>query len=70
MLIEKIREVYREFIDPVVAIEPMKSNQTSRCASNASDYSHSGMQARRQRRLRRLERSASHRVNGWSVRTW
>lgn len=70
MLIEKIREVYREFIDPVVAIEPMKTNQASRRASNASDYSQSETEARRQRRQRRLERAASHRVNGWTVRTW
>lgn len=70
MLIEKIREVYREFIDPVVTVEPMKAKEVVRPASNASDYSRCEMQARRQRRQRRLGRATQHNLNGWAVRTW
>ncbi|MBT8050385.1 MAG: hypothetical protein KJO70_04260 [Gammaproteobacteria bacterium] len=70
MLIEKIREVYREFIDPVVVVEPMESNEVVRSASNASHYSRSGAQARRLRRQRRLDRATRQRMNGWAVRTW
>ena len=70
MLIQKIREVYRDFIDPVVAVEPMKSARAESPASNASDYSRCQMKARRQRRNRRLGRAAAQNMHGWAVRTW
>lgn len=39
-------------------------------AANAGSWIKEGMQARRLRRQRRMQRSTSLRVNGWSVRTW
>lgn len=70
MLIEKIRDVYREFINPVVTAEPITTIRTSRPAANSSNFINREMQARRHRRQRRLNRSAGHNNYGWAVRTW
>lgn len=39
-------------------------------AANASRWINEGTKGRRLRRQRRMERTVSHRVNGWTVRTW
>jgi hypothetical protein len=70
MLIEKIRDVYREFINPVVTAEPITTIRTSRPAANSSSFAHKDMQTRRHRRQRRLNRSVGHNNCGWAVRTW
>lgn len=69
MLIEKVREVYRVFIDSVVAPESLREIPNHRPAANAHRYPDSS-QSRRQRRQRRLNRAASTRIHGWAVRTW
>ncbi len=70
MLIERIRDVYREFINPVVTDEAITTIPANRPAANASSYEKNEMQARRQRRQRRLDRAAGQNINGWAVRTW
>jgi hypothetical protein len=39
-------------------------------AANASSWINEGTKGRRLRRQRRMDRTVSLRVNGWSVRTW
>jgi len=70
MLIERIRDVYREYINPVVAAEAITNIPASRPAANASSFEHNEMQARRQRRQRRMERASGHNIHGWAVRSW
>lgn len=69
MLIEKVREVYRVFIDPVVAPESMREIPARRPAANAPSFSDAS-QSRRHRRQRRLNRAEPNRIHGWTVRTW
>ncbi len=70
MLIERIRDVYREFINPVVTDESITTIPANRPAANASSFEKNEVQARRQRRQRRLDRAAGQNMNGWAVRTW
>ena len=70
MLIERIRDGYREFLKPVVSEEPITTIEAKRPAANESSYASNEMQARRQRRQRRLHRAANNRINGWAVSTW
>lgn len=70
MLIEKIRDVYREFINPVVTADAITTIPASRPAANACDFESSDKQARRHRRQRRMNRAAANRIDGWAVRTW
>ena len=70
MLINKIRNSYRDlvrYLDPVQAIVTLEN---SRPAANASNYLQPEMQARILRRHRRSERAGRLHTNGWSVRTW
>jgi len=39
-------------------------------AANANSWINEGTKTRRQRRMRRMNRVANLRVNGWTVRTW
>ena len=43
---------------------------TGHAAANASSWINEGTKGRRLRRQRRMDRTVSLRVNGWSVRTW
>ena len=70
MLIERIHEIYREFIEPVVTSDTITTIPESRPAVNARHFDHDAMQARRQRRQRRLNRASGHNIHGWTVRTW
>ena len=70
MLIEKVRDVYRELIKPVVAPESITTIPTTRPAANSHRYASSDGRRRRQRRQRRLNRAAVNRIHGWAVRTW
>ena len=70
MLIERLRDVYREFINPVVNVEAISMDPASRPAANASSFEKNDLQARRQRRQRRLNRAVGQNMNGWAVRTW
>jgi hypothetical protein len=70
MLIEKIRDVYREYINPVVSAEAITTIEAKRPAANAFQFETRDMQARRHRRQRRLNRSVANRIDGWAVRSW
>lgn len=70
MLIEKMRDAYREYINPVVTADPITTVPTNRPAANASSFAYNEMQARRHRRQRRLGRAAGNNTYGWAVRTW
>jgi hypothetical protein len=70
MLMNKIRNTYRELTGQLMPVEPVPKVHASRPAANASEFVRTDIQARRQRRLRRLDRSTVHRVNGWAIRTW
>jgi hypothetical protein len=70
MLIDTIRDAYREMTGQIVQAEPITTVHSHRPAANASNIVKTEMQARRHRRQRRLERSGPCNVGGWSVRTW
>ena len=70
MLIERIRDVYRELVNPVVTSEAITTIPANRSAANASIFEKNEVQARRQRRQRRINRAAGKNMNGWAVRTW
>jgi len=70
MLIDTIRDVYREITGNFVQGESVVTVPTHRVAANASTFANTEMQARRHRRQRRLERAERGGINGWTVRTW
>jgi hypothetical protein len=70
MLMNRIRNTYRELTGQLMPVEPITKVQASRPAANASKFVSTDTQARRQRRLRRLDRNLGHRVNGWAIRSW
>ena len=70
MLIEKIRDAYRELSGSIEKAETITTVPARRPAANAADFERSGTQARRLRRQRRLGRAEYRRVSGWAVRTW
>lgn len=70
MLMHTIMKTYREMTGQVEAAQPLETLPITQPAANAGSYEKAGMQARRQRRLRR-QVTATRRVNhGWSVRAW
>jgi len=70
MLINYLRESYREMTGQAVAAQPVVTVPTTRPAANADRFEKAKTQARRQRRQRRLGRNETHSINGWTVRTW
>ena len=70
MLMNKIRNAYRELTGQLMPLEPVTRVNVSRTAANASEFVKTDTQARRQRRLRRLDRSMGHHVDGWAIRSW
>ena len=70
MLINSIRNAYREITGNIVLAEPVTTIPTHRPAANASNFAKTKLQARRHRRQRRMERAANRSINGWTVRTW
>lgn len=70
MLIEKIREVYRDYINPVVTAEAITTIPANRPAANERLFEDEEMQARRHRRQRRMNRAMANRIDGWAVRSW
>jgi hypothetical protein len=70
MLINRIRDAYREFTGRISRATPITTVTVRRPAANAGNLAKSDMQARRHRRQRRLERVGYGRINGWTVRTW
>ena len=70
MLMNRIRDTYREitgYIEPAAPITMVSSHQS---AANADNIEKSDMQARRGRRQRRMDRVEMRNVSGWSVRSW
>lgn len=70
MLMNRLRETYREitgYIEPAAAITMVPNH---RPAANADNIAKSDMQARRERRQRRMDRAAMRNVSGWTVRSW
>ena len=70
MLIESIRDAYREITRRITLTEPIVTVPAQQPAANAGNIAKSDMQARRHRRQRRMERVARHSIHGWTVRTW
>lgn len=67
MLINTIKSSYRDLIRNVTPVQPIVTVPNILAAANAGNFSKSEVQARRQRRQRRVERTVQR---GWSVRTW
>jgi len=70
MLIDRLRDAYREVTGRMVPAEPVATVPIHQSAANASNFVKTDMQARRQRRQRRMERVGRHNISGWTVRTW
>ena len=70
MLMNKIRDTYREITGQMVTTEPVNSVPAYRPAANESNMAKSEKQARRHRRQRRMERTGQRGFDGWTVRTW
>jgi len=70
MLMKRIRDTYREFTGQFMPVEAITTVAIQPSAANAGSFVRTDMQARRQRRQRRLERGSAHKVSGWTVRTW
>jgi len=70
MLINVIKRSYRDLIRHVDPIQRIVTVPNIQPAANAGSFSNSEVQARRQRRQRRAERSVQPGSIGWSVRTW
>lgn len=70
MLINSVKKSYRDLIGRTELIQPIVSVPDTRPAANVSGFSRSDMQARRQRRERRMSRMVQHAGSGWTVRTW
>ena len=70
MLIDTLRNAYREMAGRIVPAEPITTVYSHRPAANASNIVKTEMQVRRHRRQRRLRRTEHRNVGGWTVRTW
>jgi hypothetical protein len=70
MLMNRLRDLYREitgFMEPAAPITTVLSPGP---AANADKFGHSDKLARRQRRQRRTQRHGLRNVSGWTVRSW
>jgi hypothetical protein len=70
MLIDTIKRSYRDLIRHTDPIQPIVTVPNDQPAANASNFSKSEVQVRRQRRQRRMARALQQGSVGWSVRTW
>jgi hypothetical protein len=70
MLMNVIKKSYRDLIRHTDPVQPIVTVPSVQPAANASGYSQSEMQARRQRRERRMDRVGQHSSSGWKVRAW
>ncbi len=70
MLINKIRDTYREITGFIEPAAPVCMVPGHRSAANADSITTSDRQARRQRRQRRMELTGLRNVSGWTVRSW
>ena len=70
MLINKIRNTYREITGYIEPVAPVTMVPDHRPAANADNIVKTDMLARRQRRQRSMTRNTLRNVSGWTVRTW
>ena len=70
MLMKRIRDTYREITGHIEPVAPVSMVPRYRPAANAGNIAKSDMQARRDRRQRRMERAGIRNVSGWTVRSW
>jgi hypothetical protein len=70
MLINYIKESYRELTGQVSPAQPVITVRAARPAANADRFEKDETQARRHRRQRRLARMGQNSVSGWTVRAW
>mgnify|MGYP001813294811 CR=1 FL=1 len=70
MLMKTLFETYREVTRQILPGQGVTTVEVQRDAANASRWINEETKGRRQRRTRRMHRTDSHRVGGWSVRTW
>ena len=70
MLMKRIRDTYREITGHIEPVAPITMVPGHRPAANADNIVKSDMQARRDRRQRRMERVGMRNVSGWTVRSW
>ncbi len=70
MLMKTLMDTYRDVTRQVTPAQAVTTVPVSRSAANASRWINEETKGRRLRRQRRMERADSHRISGWSVRTW
>jgi len=63
-------ETYRDVTGQIVPNQTVTTVPVQRSAANANRWINEETKGRRQRRQRRMDRTFSHPVGGWSVRTW
>ena len=70
MLINTIKNSYREIVGQTNPVQTIITVSENRPAANASSFGQSETQARRLRRQLRMERAGQHGSFGWRVRAW
>jgi len=70
MLINKLRDTYREITGYIEQATPITTVPSYCPAANADNINQSDMQARRQRRQRRTAQVGLRNVSGWTLSTW
>lgn len=70
MLMNRLRSTVRGITGYIEPTAPVTMVPGQRSAANASSITISDMQARRQRRQRRIGQAGLRNVGGWSVRSW
>ena len=70
MLINNIKRSYRNLMSYNNPVRPIVAAPGIRKAANESGYSHSDMQARRQRRQSRMNGGVQNGSLGWKLRAW
>ena len=70
MLINTIKNSYRELLGQTATERAIVTVSENRPAANASNFGQSETQARRLRRQQRMERAGQHGNFGWRLRTW
>ena len=70
MLMKTLMDTYRDVTRQTSPGQAVTTVPVDRTAANASRWINEETKGRRLRRQRRMERTESHRINGWSVRTW
>lgn len=70
MLMKTLLETYRDVTGQTARNQTVTIVPVHRGAANASRWINEETKGRRLRRQRRMESAGSHRVSGWSVRTW